>query len=151
MSRPDPIPFDTHRFVMRLTNEGMPTGQAEVLADEQISLINSNFATKQDLASLATKEDVAKCATKEDLAKCATKEDLANFATKQDLANLATKEDVAKCATKEDLANFATKREFAVLQTEVRTLKWIVASVGFGMVTVMLGMSSVVIKLFWTA
>ena len=109
---------------MRLTNEGMPTGQAEVLADEQISLIHSNFATKQNLANLATKADVAKCATREEL---------------------------GKCATKEDLASFVTKQEFAGLQTEVRTLKWIVASVGFGMVTVMLGMSSVVIKSFWTA
>ena len=146
MSRPDPIPFDTHRFVKRLTKEGMPTGQAEALADEQISLLNSNLSTKQDLAHLATKDDVARCATKDDL------------------ANFATKDDVAKCATKDDLANFATKQDFAVLnrridavvqdvavlKSEVRTLKWIVSGVGFGMVTLMLGVSSLVVKAFWT-
>ena len=32
MSPPDPIPFDTHRFVKRFTDKGMPAGQAEVLA-----------------------------------------------------------------------------------------------------------------------
>ena len=59
MNRPDPIPFDTHRFVKRLTQEGMPTGQAEVLAEEQVALLNSNLATRQDVAVLATKEDLA--------------------------------------------------------------------------------------------
>ena len=73
MNRPDPIPFDTHRFVKRLTQEGMPTGQAEVLAEEQVALLNSNLATRQDVAVLATKEDLA--ATNEKVAQCATKED----------------------------------------------------------------------------
>ena len=92
----------------------MPAGQAEVLADEQISLLNSNLATKQDLANVATRDD------------------LSNF------------------ATKDDLSNFATKQDVAILKSEVSTLKWIVASVGFGMLTVMLGVSSLVINLFWT-
>ena len=142
MNRPDPIPFDTHRFVKRLTNEGMPTGQAEVLADEQVALLDSNLATRRDLAFLATKEDVARCATKEDLA--------------------ATNEAVARCATKEDLV--ATNenlrvldgrvsqviQDVAVLKSDVRTLKWIVSGVGFGMLTLVLGVSSLVIKIFWT-
>lgn len=33
------ISFDTHTFVKRLTQEGMPIGQAEVLADSQVRLI----------------------------------------------------------------------------------------------------------------
>ena len=158
MNRPDPIPFDTHRFVKRLTNEGMPTGQAEVLADEQVALLDSNLATRRDLAFLATKEDVARCATKEDLA--ATNEAVARCATREDLA--ATNEAVARCATKEDLA--ATNenlrvldgrvsqvvQDVAVLKSDVRTLKWIVSGVGFGMLTLVLGVSSLVIKIFWT-
>ena len=115
MSRPDPIPFDTHRFVKRLTKEGMPTGQAEALADEQVALLNSNLATKQDLANSATKQD------------------LANFATKQDLANSATKQDVA------------------VLKSELLMVKWIVSGVGFGMLALVLGVLSLVIRTFWTA
>ena len=134
MARPDPIPFDTHRFVKRLTDEGMPAGQAEALADEQISLLNSNLVTKQDISHLATKDDVAKCATKEELA--------------------ATNEAVAKCATKEALARLERRvneiaEDVAVLKSDVRTLKWVVAGVGFGMVAVMLGVSSLVIKIFW--
>ena len=197
MNRPDPIPFDTHRFVKRLTKEGMPTGQAEVLADEHVALLESGLATKRDLAFLATKEDVARCATREDLvatneavARCATKDDLA--ATKEDLAatneavaRCATKEDlaatneaVARCATKEDLAatneavaRCATKEDLAatnenlrvldrrvsqvvqdvaVLKSDLHTLKWVVSGVGFGMLTLVLGVSSLVIKMFWT-
>ena len=126
MSPPDPIPFDSHRFVKRLTDEGMPAGQAEALADEQISLLNSNLVTKQDISHLATKDDVAKCATKEELA-----------ATNEGLARLERRvNDVAE--------------DVAVLKSDLRTLKWVVAGVGFGMLTVLLGMSSLMIKIFWT-
>ncbi len=46
------IAFDTHRFVKRLTQMGFTEAQAEALADEQVSLLNSNLSTKQDLAEL---------------------------------------------------------------------------------------------------
>ena len=46
------ISFDTHTFVKRLTQEGMPIGQAEVLADSQARLIDDKLATKHDLNEL---------------------------------------------------------------------------------------------------
>ena len=64
------IAFDTHRFVKRLTENGFTERQAETLADEQISLLNSNLATKADIA--AVKVDIA--AVKVDMA--AVKADL---------------------------------------------------------------------------
>ena len=133
MSRPDPIPFDTHRFVKRLTDEGMPAGQAEALADEQISLLNSHLVTKQDISHLATRDDVAKCATKKELA--ATKEELA-----------ATNEAVTRLERRVD----DVAQDVAVLKSDLRTLKWVVAGVGFGMLTVMVGVSSLVIRMFWS-
>ena len=126
MNRPDPIPFDTHRFVKRLTKEGMPTGQAEVLADEQVALLDSNLATRQDVAFLATKEDLA--ATNEKLAQCATKEDFSIL----------------------DRRISGVAQDVAVLKSDLRTLKWVVSGVGFGMLTLVLGVSSLVIKIFWT-
>jgi hypothetical protein len=63
--------FDTHAFVKRLTAAGMPEAQAEVLADEQVRLIDDRLATKEDIAKLqaATTVDIAKlqAATKTDL------------------------------------------------------------------------------------
>jgi len=44
--------FDTHAFVKRLTGAGMPETQAEVLAEEQVRLINERLATKRDIAEL---------------------------------------------------------------------------------------------------
>lgn len=41
--------FDTHKFIKRLTEAGMPLGQAEVLADEQTNLIDERLATKDGL------------------------------------------------------------------------------------------------------
>lgn len=43
------ITFDTHKFVKRLTEAGMPIQQAEILAEEQASLIDERLATKDDL------------------------------------------------------------------------------------------------------
>ena len=52
------IAFDTHRFVKRLTDCGFTEQQAETLADEHVALLNSNLATKADLA--AVKADLLK-------------------------------------------------------------------------------------------
>ena len=49
--------FDTHKYVKRLTAAGMPEPQAEVIADEQRSLIEDQLATKQDIAEV--KRDIA--------------------------------------------------------------------------------------------
>jgi len=46
------LTFDTHKFVKRLTEAGMPVGQAEVLAEEQARLIDERLATKDDLERL---------------------------------------------------------------------------------------------------
>ena len=46
------IAFDTHRFVKRLTENGFTEAQAEVLADEQITLLNANLATRQNIADV---------------------------------------------------------------------------------------------------
>jgi len=46
------IAFDTHAFVKRLISVGMPEAQAEVLAEEQAKLMETQFAaaaTKTDL------------------------------------------------------------------------------------------------------
>jgi hypothetical protein len=46
------IAFDTHAFIKRLTAAGMPESQAEILAEEQTRLIETQLATKADLEML---------------------------------------------------------------------------------------------------
>ena len=41
--------FDSSEFIKRLAAAGMPEGQAEVLAHEQIQLLADHLATKQEL------------------------------------------------------------------------------------------------------
>ena len=48
------LSFDTHTFVKRLTQAGMPEAQAEVLADSQAKLIDEKLSTKYDLKELET-------------------------------------------------------------------------------------------------
>ncbi len=58
------VEFDTHRFVKRLIGSGFTEVQAETLADEHVALLNSNLATKVDIAEVnarieATKVEIA--------------------------------------------------------------------------------------------
>lgn len=46
----DAIAFDTYKFVKHLTEKGFTEEQAEALAIEQVNLLNSNLATKTDIA-----------------------------------------------------------------------------------------------------
>ena len=46
------IAFDTHAFIKRLTGAGMPEAQAEILAEEQARLSETQLATKTDLERL---------------------------------------------------------------------------------------------------
>ncbi len=46
------IQFDTHKFIKHMTKVGFTEEQAEVIANQQINLINSNLATKEDIATI---------------------------------------------------------------------------------------------------
>ena len=56
------IAFDTHKFVKRLTAGGFTERQAEILAEEQVNLLQANLASraaeaklKADLAAIEAK------------------------------------------------------------------------------------------------
>ena len=63
------ITFDTHRFVKNLTANGFTEAQAEVLAEEQVHLLNSNLATKADLEKLRADLEVKIETVKADILK----------------------------------------------------------------------------------
>ena len=44
--------YDTHKFVIKMTQAGMPQSQAEVLAEAHVELMETTLATKQDLKDL---------------------------------------------------------------------------------------------------
>ena len=46
------VGFDTHRFVKRLTEVGMPEPQAEALATEQSQLLEYKSANERDIAEI---------------------------------------------------------------------------------------------------
>ena len=62
------IAFDTHRFVKHLTENGFTEQQAEVLADEQVHLLNSNLATQADIAIVQRDIEALRQETKASLA-----------------------------------------------------------------------------------
>ena len=86
------VAFDTHRFVKHLTQEGFTLGQAEALAEEQVNLINSNLATKADIAGVTENAANVEAALKADIARveAALKADIASVEAtlKTDMAAL---------------------------------------------------------------
>ena len=73
------IAFDTHRFVKHLTENGFTEQQAEVLAAEQVSLLNTNLATQADIAAIHQDIDALRQETKAGLAE--VKSDLLKWMT----------------------------------------------------------------------
>jgi hypothetical protein len=136
------VAFDTHAFVKRLTSVGMPEAQAEILADEQVRLIDERLATKTDIARLeaATKADIARL-------EAATKADIAVLGA--DIARLeaATKTDIARLenATKRDIREAELEAKIDASKSE--TLKWMIGSMGFQTI-VILGAVFALVPLF---
>ena len=56
--------FDSHQFVMHLTDSGFTEEQAEALATEQVALLNSNLATKAELVIVQREIEALRQATK---------------------------------------------------------------------------------------
>lgn len=50
--------YDSRAFVKRLIEAGMPEGQADTLASENLLLIAEHLATKDDLKPLATNNEL---------------------------------------------------------------------------------------------
>ena len=154
------LAFDTHAFVKRLTAVGMPEAQAEVLAEEQVRLIDERLATKEDITKLGaataadiahfgagTAADIAKLefTTKAEIARleAATKAEIARSeaATRADIARLeaATKADIARleAATKADIARLEASTKVALAETKADILKWMFGSMGFQTIVIL--------------
>ena len=170
MSVPDPVPFDSHQFVKRMTEAGMPLAQAEALAEEQGVMVNTHFATKQDTGELKhrfanVEHDVG--GLKQDTGEIKTR--LANVehdvgGLKQDTGEIKTrlanvehdvgelKQDTGELKTR--LANVEhdvgglkqdtgeLKVGLAVVKAELALVKWMVSGVGFGMLLLL-------VRTFW--
>ena len=80
----DAIAFDTHRFVERLTGCGFTEQQAETLAEEHVTLLNTNLATKTDLE--AARADIAKVEAGIEMLRQETRADIAKVEARVETA-----------------------------------------------------------------
>ena len=88
------IAFDTHRFVKHLTENGFTEQQAEVLADEQVSLLNTNLATQADVAAIHQDIDALRQETKTSIVEVQRDIEVLRQETKASLAEV--KSDLLK-------------------------------------------------------
>ena len=107
----EPIAFDTHRFVKRLTGSGFTEQQAETLADEHVALLSANLATKADVARI--EERIARIEAGMDALRQETKADIE--ALRQE-----TKADIARVEAGMDALRQETKAEIEALRQETK-------------------------------
>ena len=144
MSTPHPIPFDTLRFVKRMTGAGMPLAQAEALAEEQRVLMDAHFATRRDADDLKlglaeVKRDIEELK----LGLAEVKRDIEELKlglaeVKRDIEELK----LGLAEVKRDIEEL--KLGLAVQKAELTMVKWIVSGVGFGMLLLL-------VRTFWPA
>ena len=135
MSAPDPVPFDSHQFVKRMTEAGMPLAQAEALAEEQGVMVNTNFATKQDTGEL--RQRLTNVAQDTDVLKRDTGE------LKNRLANVERDVEEIKhrlASVERDVGELKTG--LAVVRAELGMVKWMVSGIGVGMLLLL-------VQTFW--
>ena len=110
--------FNTHKFVKDLTEAGFTERQAEVLADEQVNLLNNNLATGTDIAEAESRLETHISEVKSGL--------------ETHINNVKSGLETQIIAVKSDL-----KTDIA--QMETRLLKWIVGlMIGHAALTVTL-------------
>ena len=132
MKAAEAIQFDTHKFVKHLTENGFTEQQAEVLAEEQASLLNTNLATKTDILAIKADIESLRLATKADIEslRLATKADIESLrlATKADISALKADIEKLRLATKADIEKLRqeTKADMANLRAEL--VKWVYAA-----------------------
>ena len=116
------IAFDTHRFVKHLTENGFTEQQAEVLADEQVSLLNSNLATQADVAAIQRDIAALRQETKASIAGVQREIEVLRQETKADIESLRqeTKADIAGVQREIEVLRQETKADIEVLRQETK-------------------------------
>ena len=140
------IAFDTHRFVKHLTENGFTEQQAEVLADEQVHLLNTNLATQADVAAIQreivgvkrdievlrqeTKTSIAGVKRDIEVLRLGTKTSIAGVKRDIEALRLGTKADMEalRLGTKADMEalRLGTKADMAEVKSDL--LKWMMGA-----------------------
>ena len=118
------IAFDTHRFVKHLTENGFTEQQAEVLADEQVSLLNSNLATQADIAAI--QRDIAAIHQDIDALRQETQAHIATVRQEIEVLRQETKADIEVLRQETKASIAGVQRDIAEVKSDL--IKWLVGA-----------------------
>ena len=118
------IAFDTHRFVKHLTENGFTEQQAEVLADEQVSLLNSNLATQADVAAI--QRDIAAIHQDIDALRQETQAHIATVRQEIEVLRQETKADIEVLRQETKASIAGVQRDIAEAKSDL--IKWLVGA-----------------------
>ena len=122
--------FDSHRFVKRLTNAGLPEEVAEILADEHTRLIvPKDIATKGDVGKVEAGLEVVKgeMATKAGVGALETRVGALEAGLGVVRGEMATKADLHREIAASE-ARMEQRLRAAISEAKVSLIKWMVAT-----------------------
>ena len=122
--------FDSHRFVKRLTNAGLPEEVAEILADEHTKLIvPKDIATKGDVGKVEAGLEVVRgeMATKGDVGALETRVGALEAGFEIVRGEMATKGDLHREIAASE-ARMEQRLRAAISEAKVSLIKWMVAT-----------------------
>ena len=119
------IAFDTHRFVKRLTESGFTEKQAETLAEEHVALLNSNLATKADIAAVTASIEALRQETKAGIEALRqdTKADIARLEAGTESLRQETKADIARVEAGMESLRHETRAAIEAVKADL--VKWL--------------------------
>ncbi len=125
------IAFDTHRFVKRLTESGFTVQQAETLAEEHVALLNTNLATKADIAKLEA--DIAKVEAGIETLRQETRADIARLEAGIETLRQETRADITRLEAGAETLRQETRADIARVDAGIEKaksdlLKWMLGA-----------------------
>ena len=117
----DPVAFDTHRFVKRLTESGFTERQAETLAEEHVALLNANLATKTDVARIEAAIETHRQETEAAI-------ETLRQETRADIARIGAAVETQRLGTEAAIETHRQETKADIARLEARLLRWMLGA-----------------------
>ena len=126
---PYPLIFDTHKFIKSLKHGGFSEQQAEVLAEEQVIVLNTQLATKQDIEQYRAEVEQYRTETKREIEqyRADTKREIEQYRadTKREIEQVHLKIEHLRADTKRDIeqSRADTKKDIDQVHLKIEHLR----------------------------
>ena len=120
--------FDTHLDIRELVEAGMPEPQAETVVRQRVRLLESNLATKADIAETNASIETLRQETKADIAATNASIETLRQETKADIAATNANIETLRQETRANIETLRQETEKLIALGKNDIVKWVVGA-----------------------